>query len=200
MNPFAFMAQTAPLMFQNQGARFGWGPQETLRATAALMPAFLLGLRQQAPSPTDWFTLFQPERVQSLDPLQLFFGGKPALNPIAEQAALISGINASVLQEFMPLMAEGLVKNLSQNFSHFAPSPAPETSAAEQSGQALGEMLVAMMGLAPDTPKAPQDPTPADPIEQSMEAFAQILATSREAQNHHIQSMQTILSRMMGGR
>ena len=195
------MAQTAPLMFQNQGARFGWGPQETMRATAALMPAFLLGLRQQAPGPTDWFSLFQPDRLRSTDPLQLFFGVKPALNPIAEQAALMTGINASLLQEFMPMMAEALAKNLSQNFAQMTPFAQKDATPAEQSGQALGEMIVAMMGLAPDKPAAPPEPEPVtDPIAQSVDAFAQMLATSREAQEHHIQSMQSILSRMMGGR
>ena len=202
VNPFEFMAQTAPLMFQSQGARFGWGPQETMRATAALMPAFLLGLRQQAPSPTDWFSLFQPDRLHATDPLQLFFGVKPALNPIAEQAAMITGINAKMLQEFMPMMAEALAKNISQNFSHFSPYQKPDETAAEKGGQALGEMIVAMMGLAPEKPPIPEpEPEPVvDPITQSIDAFAHMLATSREAQENHIKSMQTILSHMMGGR
>ena len=199
MNPFEFMAQTAPLMFQNQGARFGWGPQETMRATAALMPAFLLGLRQQAPGPHDWFALFQPDRLRATDPLQLFFGVKPALNPIAEQAAMMTGINASVLQEFMPMMADALAKNIMQNFAQFTPRTKADATPAEQSGQALGEMIVAMMGLAPEKPVIP-DPEPVtDPITQSVDAFAQMLATSREAQDNHIKSMQSILSRMMGG-
>jgi hypothetical protein len=37
-----------------------------------------------------------------------------------------------------------------------------------------------------------------DPIAQSVDAFAQMLATSREAQESHIKSMQSILSHMMG--
>ena len=199
MNPFEFMAQTAPLMFQSQAARFGWGPQETMRATAALMPAFLLGLRQQAPSPADWLSLFQPDRMRATDPLQLFFGVKPALNPIAEQAAMISGINAKLLQEFMPMMAEALAKNLSQNFSHFSPFGKRDETAAEQGGQALGEMIVAMMGLSPEKPTVPEPEPVTDPIAQSVDAFAQMLATSREAQENHIKSMQSILSHMMGG-
>jgi hypothetical protein len=199
VNPFEFMAQTVPLMFQSQGARFGWGPQETMRATAALMPAFLLGLRQQAPSPTDWLTFFQPERVRATDPLQLFFGVKPALNPIAEQAAIMSGINAKLLQEFMPMMAEALAKNISQNFTQFSPYGKTTETPAEQSGQALGEMIVAMMGLAPSKPDEAPEPEPVtDPIAQSVDAFAQMLATSREAQESHIKSMQSILSHMMG--
>ena len=199
MNPFEFMAQTAPLMFQNQGARFGWGPQETMRATAALMPAFLLGLRQQAPSPTDWFSLFQPDRLRSTDPLQLFFGVKPTLNPIAEQAAMMTGINASLLQEFMPMMAEALAKNIAQNFSHFVPSVKADATPAEQGGEALGEMIVAMMGLTPEKPAVTEPEPVTDPIAQSVDAFAHMLATSREAQENHIKSMQSILSRMMGG-
>lgn len=199
MNPIEFMAQSAPLMFQNQGARFGWGPQETMRATAALMPAFLLGLRQQAPGPADWFSLFQPDRLRSTDPLQLFFGVKPALHPIAEQAAMMTGINASLLQDFMPMMAEALAKNISQNFAHFTPQAKTAATPAEQSGQALGEMLVAMMGLSPEKPAVPEPEPVTDPISQSVDAFAQMLATSREAQDNHIKSMQAILSRMMGG-
>jgi hypothetical protein len=198
VNPFEFMAQTAPLMFQSQGARFGWGPQETMRATAALMPAFLLGLRQQAPSPTDWFSLFQPDRLRSTDPLQLFFGVKPALNPIAEQAAMITGINAKLLQEFMPMMADALAKNISQNFSHFVPALKPDETAAEKGGQALGEMIVAMMGLAPEKPSTPEPPPITDPISQSIDAFAHMLASSREAQESHIKAMQNILAHMMG--
>ena len=199
VNPFDFMAQTVPLMFQSQGARFGWGPQETMRATAALMPAFLLGLRQQAPSPSDWLTFFQPEGVRATDPLQLFFGVKPALNPIAEQAAMMSGINAKLLQDFMPMMAEALAKNISQNFSQFSPFGKATETPAEQSGQALGEMIVAMMGLAPEKPAAAPEPEPVtDPIAQSVDAFAQMLATSREAQENHIKAMQSILSHMMG--
>jgi hypothetical protein len=139
VNPFDFMAQTVPLMFQSQGARFGWGPQETMRATAALMPAFLLGLRQQAPSPSDWLTFFQPERVRATDPLQLFFGVKPALNPIAEQAAMMSGINAKLLQDFMPMMAEALAKISARIFHNFHPLAKPRKHPPSKAGRLWGK-------------------------------------------------------------
>ena len=47
-------------------------PSEIMRATAALMPAFMYGLRQQAPAHPDWLAMFQPEhldtRSQDLEP------------------------------------------------------------------------------------------------------------------------------------
>jgi hypothetical protein len=150
--------------------------------------------------------MFQPERVRSVDPMQLFFGTTPAVNPIAEQAAMISGINAKILQDFLPVMAETLAKGLGQAAFHpaqaasQAPSPAPTDSrkAAEDGGSAWGMMMASMMGLAPEEPE-PEPELPPDPVEQSVDAFAQMLATSREAQEQHIHSMQAIISRMMGG-
>jgi hypothetical protein len=59
-------------------------------------------------------------------------------------------------------------------------------------------MMASMMGLAPEEPE-PEPELPPDPVEQSVDAFAQMLATSREAQEQHIHSMQSIISRMMGG-
>ena len=97
---------------------------------------------------------------------------------------------------------QALAKNISQNVSHIWSYQIPDATAAEKSGQALGEMIVAMMGLAPEKPPTPE-PEPVsvvDPITQSIDAFAHMLATSREAQENHIKSMQVILTHMMGGR
>lgn len=206
VNPFDVMTKFGNPFFQEQAPRFGMSQTDIMRATAALMPAFMYGLRQQAPAHPDWLAMFQPERVRSVDPMQLFFGTTPAVNPIAEQAAMISGINAKILQDFLPVMAETLAKGLGQAAFHpaqaasQAPSPAPTDSrkAAEDGGSAWGMMMASMMGLAPEEPE-PEPELPPDPVEQSVDAFAQMLATSREAQEQHIHSMQSIISRMMGG-
>ena len=212
VNPFDVMTKFGNPFFQEQAPRFGMSQTDIMRATAALMPAFMYGLRQQAPAHNDWLAMFQPERVRSVDPMQLFFGTTPAVNPIAEQAAMISGINAKILQDFLPVMAETLAKGLGQAAFHpaqtpsqapsQAPYPAPTDSrkAAEDGGSAWGMMMASMMGLAPEEPEPEPEPElPPDPVEQSVDAFAQMLATSREAQEQHIHSMQSIISRMMGG-
>ncbi len=212
VNPFDVMTKFGNPFFQEQAPRFGLSQTDIMRATAALMPAFMYGLRQQAPAHPDWLAMFQPERVRSVDPMQLFFGTTPAVNPIAEQAAMISGINAKILQDFLPVMAETLAKGLGQAAFHpaqaasQAPSQAPSTAptdsrkAAEDGGSAWGMMMASMMGLAPEEPEPEPEPElPPDPVEQSVDAFAQMLATSREAQEQHIHSMQSIISRMMGG-
>lgn len=212
VNPFDVMTKFGNPFFQEQAPRFGLTQTDIMRATAALMPAFMYGLRQQAPAHHDWLAMFQPERVRSVDPMQLFFGTTPAVNPIAEQAAMISGINAKILQDFLPVMAETLAKGLGQAAFHpaqaasQAPSQAPSTAptdsrkAAEDGGSAWGMMMASMMGLAPEEPEPEPEPElPPDPVEQSVDAFAQMLATSREAQEQHIHSMQSIISRMMGG-
>ncbi len=206
VNPFDVMTKFGNPFFQEQAPRFGMSQTDIMRATAALMPAFMYGLRQQAPAHPDWLAMFQPERVRSVDPMQLFFGTTPAVNPIAEQAAMISGINAKILQDFLPVMAETLAKGLGQAAFHpaqtpsQAPYPVPTDSrkAAEDGGSAWGMMMASMMGLAPEEPE-PEPELPPDPVEQSVDAFAQMLATSREAQEQHIHSMQSIISRMMGG-
>ena len=72
--------------------------------------------------------------------------------------------------------------------------------AAEDGGAAWGAMMATMMGLAPEEPEPEPEPElPPDPVEQSIDAFAQMLATSRETQEQHIHTMQSIISRMMGG-
>ena len=204
VNPFDVMTKFGNPFFQEQAPRFGMSQQDIMRATAALMPAFMYGLRQQAPTAHDWLAMFQPERVKSVDPMQLFFGTTPPVNPIAEQAAMISGINAKILQDFLPVMAETLAKGLGQ--AAFKPAqaapavPADSRKAAEDGGAAWGLMMASMMGLAPEEPEPEPEPElPPDPVEQSVDAFAQMLATSREAQEQHIQTMQSIITRMMGG-
>jgi hypothetical protein len=202
VNPFDVMTKFGNPFFQEQAPRFGMSQQDIMRATAALMPAFMYGLRQQAPTAHDWLAMFQPERVKSVDPMQLFFGTTPPVNPIAEQAAMISGLNAKILQDFLPVMAETLAKGLGQ--AEFKPAqaapavPADSRKAAEDGGAAWGLMMASMMGLAPEEPE-PEPELPPDPVEQSVDAFAQMLATSREAQEQHIQTMQSIITRMMGG-
>jgi hypothetical protein len=204
VNPFDVMTKFGNPFFQEQAPRFGLSQQDIMRATAALMPAFMYGLRQQAPTSQDWLTMFQPDRMKTIDPMQLFFGTTPAVNPIAEQAAMISGINAKILQDFLPVMAETLAKGLGQAAFHPAqPAPvaqADSRKAAEDGGAAWGAMMATMMGLAPEEPEPEPEPElPPDPVEQSIDAFAQMLATSRETQEQHIHTMQSIISRMMGG-
>jgi hypothetical protein len=204
VNPFDVMTKFVNPFFQEQAPRFGMSQTDIMRATAALMPAFMYGLRQQAPAHHDWLAMFQPERVRSVDPMQLFFGTTPAVNPIAEQAAMISGINAKILQDFLPVMAETLAKGLGQAAFQpaqaAAPAPTDSRKAAEDGGAAWGMMMASMMGLAPEEPEPEPEPElQPDPVEQSVDAFAQMLATSREAQEQHIHTMQSIISRMMGG-
>lgn len=204
VNPFDVMAKFGNPFFQEQAPRFGLSQHDIMRATAALMPAFIYGLRQQAPTSQDWMSMFRPERLQTTDPMQLFFGIQPPVNPIAEQAAMISGINAKILQDLLPVMAETLAKGLGQ--AAFASQPASKPAsddsrkAAEDGGAAWGSLMAQMMGLAPEEPEPEPEPElPPDPVEESVDAFAQMLATSREAQEQHIHTMQSIISKMMGG-
>jgi hypothetical protein len=205
VNPFDVMNQFGHPFFQEQAPRFGLSQQDIMRATAALMPAFMYGLRQQAPTSHDWLNLFQPDRLRSTDPMQLFFGIQPPVNPIAEQAAMISGINSKILQDLIPVMAETLANGLGQAaFTAMAGGKPPvdqSRKAAEDGGTAWGSMMAQMMGFAPEEEPEPEpEPdVPPDPVEQSVDAFAQMLATSREAQEQHIHTMQSIITKMMGG-
>jgi len=210
VNFFDFLAPRGTDPFAEYASRFGISPDQAMRATAAMMPAFALAMQRRAPTPADFMTMFMPSAQRPQDPLQLFFGSKDLADRIAEQTAGFAGLNAAVINRMMPAVAEALAASLSRArgedvLKAFYPDAArrardAETSkAAEESGEAIGGMINAMLGITPDKPEPEPEPEKSA-AEQNVDALAELMHTSREAQEEHLRNLQSIFSRMMGGR
>jgi hypothetical protein len=203
INLFDYWAPRRADPFADYAARFGLSPDQTMRAVGALLPAFALGLRRRAPGPADWMALFQPGAISQADPLAIFFPSRDLADRIADQAAVFTGLNSSILHEMMPALASGLAASLTQKAGDQGWSrptaTAGDTRAAEEGGEALGGMIAAMLGISPGKPEPAPEPV-ADPIEDSVDALSQMMQTSREAQEEHLRNLQSIFSKMIGGR
>lgn len=212
VNFFDFLAPRGTDPFAEYAARFGISPDQAMKATAAMMPAFALAMQRRAPTPADFMAMFTPGATRPQDPLQLFFGSKDLADRIAEQTAGFAGLSSAVVTQMMPAVAEALAASLSRSRSEdvlksFYPDAgrrardAKTSKAAEESGEAIGSMINAMLGITPDKPEPEPAPEPEkSPIEQNVDALAQMMHTSREAQQEHLRNLQSIFSRMMGGR
>jgi hypothetical protein len=109
----------------NMAGHFGLTAEQTRSAVAALMPAYLMGLRYLAANPTAMAQLFRmtttgpypnfwesaaqaftPDARQEGDRLlDQLFGSDEVTRRVAHQAAAVSGIGVDVMQQMLPLLA-----------------------------------------------------------------------------------------------
>ncbi len=75
-----------------------------------------------------------------------------------------------------------------------APAPPPRPEPAPSLADPFGDMMRAMMGLAP--PPAPEPPPPEpDPEPDAVDAWGQAIRAGQEAQKRHIEALQSIFAR-----
>ncbi len=210
-NFFEFMAPKGVNPFADYASRFGITQDQATRAMVAMMPAFAMAMQRRAPTPSDFAQMFMPQTGRSMDPMQAFFGSRDLADRIAEQTAGFAGLNSSIIQQMMPAMAGALATALTKaaGESPFAKAHAAAekrtrdaagTRAAEESGAALGGMFAAMMGLSPPAPEPEPEPEPEkSAAELNVDALAEMMHTSRQAQEEHLRNLQSIFTTMMGG-
>ncbi|OLP58058.1 hypothetical protein BJF93_05325 [Xaviernesmea oryzae] len=112
--------------------QFGLAQAEMVKATAALVPAFSMGLKQNAASPYDFGALMQAMATRSyaqyfedmtkaftprgLDDgtaaLERIFGSTDVARAVAAQAAQVTGITQDVMRQMMPVFANALMGGL----------------------------------------------------------------------------------------
>jgi hypothetical protein len=116
-----------------------------------------------------------------VDVLKDFFQGDEAKTVLAKQFEQMSGVKATVLDDVMPALAEAMADAMSRVTGVAEPSsPAGD---AHELGAAIGGMMAAMMGLAPEPPK------PASETEQGLELMQSWFDAGREAQADYINAM-----------
>jgi hypothetical protein len=212
VNLFDFLAPKAADPFADFASRFGISQDQATRAMAAMMPAFAMAMQRRAPTPADFVAMFDPSAQSRQDPLQLFFGSRELAERVADQTAAFAGLSSSIMHRMMPAVAAALATSLGKaadetTLGKFYPSAARRARdertarAAEESGEALGGMISAMLGISRGKPEPEPEPEPEkSAVDRNMEALAEIMHTGREAQEEHLRNLQDIFSKMMGGR
>ncbi len=113
----------------NMAKQFGLSPEQTQSAMAALLPAFSVGMQQQAASVDGLQSMMQmfgggqyagfhdangdgiPENATHAgnDILGQLFGSKDVSRAVAQQASAVSGISDSILKQMLPVIASMLM-------------------------------------------------------------------------------------------
>lgn len=131
--------------FDNMARQFGLTPDQTQRAIAAVMPAFMMAFQRQAMNPNAMMQLFQTmagghypnffeSAAQAFSPqgrqegkaiLDQLFGSDEVSRRVADQAAQVSGVGTEALNQILPLaaaiLAGGIAKAMSAQGAMFGP-------------------------------------------------------------------------------
>jgi hypothetical protein len=168
--------------------QFGLSPGQAQSAIDALLPAFTLAFQNIMKNPQSWPAVmammtgaggnpFIPTGLQP-DPLKAFFGPGDLSERIAAQAAAVSGVNAQILQQMMPVMAStlmgGFARDMAQGgfgalFGQAGAQPGTMFPGVPDNwGELLGQMMQAGFPAAPQPKAAPGGeagamPNPFDP-------------------------------------
>lgn len=195
--------------FDNMARQFGLTPDQTQRAVAALMPAFIMAFQRQAMNPNAMTQLFQTmstghypnffeSAAQAFSPqgrqegkmiLDQLFGSDEVSRRIAHQAAQFSGVGTEALNQILPLsaaiLAGGITKAMSAQGTLMNPMAETwrnATARPEPTGQTG---IGAWADLWRDwmTPAAPPQPSPARSPAQNPfeEMMASFMRTSAAA-------------------
>ena len=166
--------------------QFGLSQDQALRASAALLPAFFLGLQRSAANPDVFANLISafnagpfagffgapaqapapPAQTPAEEMVGRIFGSPELTRRVAAEAATWSGVSAQIVQQMMPIMAAAVVGSLSkfseimrQQASGQAPAPAaPGASPAMQPIAAWLDMMRMMTGAPAPAARAPEPP------------------------------------------
>jgi hypothetical protein len=169
--------------------QFGLSQDQALRASAALLPAFFLGLQRSAANPDVFANLASafnagpfasffndpaqpppPQAERAADEmLGRIFGSAELTRRVAAQAATLSGVSAQIIQQMMPIMAAAVVGSLSK-FSEImreqasGQASAPAGTAPSPMMQPMAawiEMMRALTGTqAPEATRPAPEPPP----------------------------------------
>lgn len=139
--------------FKTYARLFGISEEQAAKAVEAFMPAFSLGLKQNAGDPLgfaemmrrfsagDYSTFFAaPEKAPKVgaDILNFMLGSQDIVRRIAEQASLATGIAAETLKAMMPAVAATMMGGLQQMAAKENPFFAAMQTAAEAGPGAWG--------------------------------------------------------------
>lgn len=189
--------------FDNMARQFGLSPEQVQRATAALLPAFAMGLQRNAASPSgmeQFFKLmsaghypaffesaalaFTPQaRQEGATVLRQLFGSDEVSHRVAQQAAAASGVGVEILQQMLPLVAGIFAGGLAQ-FARsgplapaFAADAKPPSSPGQTGFGAWADLWSGFLGEAAKPASTPRNPAPGS-FDEMMASF---LATQRGA-------------------
>ena len=187
----------------NMARQFGLSPADAQRAVETLLPAFSLGFRRNAMNPGTFGPFLDALSSGRYAPffdgttltlggasppggelMGQIFGSPEVTRQIAQQASLMSGVGAQVLQQMMPTIAAVLVGGMTRNASLEGVSDVLrqwadwlKVAASAQNARsqpaspdlygAWAGLVGSMFGMAPQKP-APALPAPTDPWSQLM--------------------------------
>ena len=160
--------------FDNLARAYGMSPEQLRAMTAALTPAFAQGFQRQAASDAGarrFAELFQTEtyarafeaQAAALDPstrgagedaLGALFGSKEVSRAVAAQAAAVSGVQAQIIRQVLPVLASILMGGFMK--------------AAQGSGAPSMGFDTLFGGVKPE---APQNPFATNPFQAWIDAF-----------------------------
>lgn len=223
-NFFDLMRTDGGLGMDAAARQFGLSQADAQRAFAALMPAFALGMQRNAADPAGFANLMRmmsppfagaqppPPQAQGGDAVHQLLGSAELTRRVAEQAAHWSGLSAQVLQQMMPIFAAAIVGSLAK-FSDIMRNQAASAPAAAEPYAAWAEMMRNLMAQpnsaaavsappsgasakpAAETPSGAQSSQAAGGTD---DAWAQAMASGRDAQAQYLASLQNIFDQFWG--
>lgn len=242
VNPFEMMQQAQNgTAVEAMARQFGLTPKQAENAVDVLLPAFALALQRQMANPHVWPVFpgaLQPAPASPLEAgraatadgmrqgaewMERLFGSSDLSRQVAAQAAAVSGLPDTILQQMMPAMATMLMSGMLKTFSQkgFAgvidamgramqagatpapPSPPPAAQGANPMSAAM-EAWAAMLGAAAEgqqqeTPDPEPEPAPSEPgattsPASGSDAFAALVETGREAQDLYLRNLRELFA------
>jgi hypothetical protein len=173
MNLFEIMQQAqGGNAYNNLAQQFGIGPDQAQKAVEAVLPAFSLGLQQQAQTLEGWSNILS-SLSQSQNSAQFYdsdgdgipdsmendgqnalgglFGTPEVTQAMAGQAAQFAGLPATIMQQMLPVIASMVIGGLFKSASNSGLGGL--LGQMMQGGQSnLGTILGGMFGQAPQQP------------------------------------------------
>ncbi len=182
--------------FDNLARQFGLSPEQVQRATAALLPAFAMGLQRTATNPSameQFFKLmsagpypnFFQSSAQAFTPqarqdgatvLNQLFGSDEVSHRVAQQAAAVSGVGVEILQQMLPLMAGIFAGGLAQvtrsspMAAAFTADPKQPSSPGQTGLGAWADLWSGFLGEGAKPASTPHNPTPGS-FDEMMASF-----------------------------
>src|SRR3954452_11854743 len=142
--------------FDNMARQFGLTPDQTQRAIAAVLPAFMMAFQRQAMNPNAMTQLFQTmagghypnffeSATQAFSPqgrqegkviLDQLFGSDEVSHRVAQQAAQFSGVGTEALNQILPLAAAILAGGITKAMTAQGAMMGPVADAWRSGGMA----------------------------------------------------------------
>ena len=161
--------------------RLGLGQPDMHKAVEALMPAFMLGGMKMG----NMGQMGMPAG----NPFAAILEQKNIKDAVAQQAAMLSGMNEKILVDMMPSLAKAMADAMEQ-LAKAGGVASEGSSTSEEFGTALGGMMAAMMGLTP----AKDEKKPQNPAEFGMKAMEDWMKFGQSAQADYFKAFESIFS------